>query len=440
MRLTTLTLCLSILHLASPFNVEAKPVVRTLSERAKITALKDVGLALFRIKSNAVTPAQAAMFRTRLAYDLTGMSFLNVSVTDDGSALDGTIVGEFSAGRINSLIRSRTGETLVKISIVHKLNFETPAGVKEASHLLVDKIARAMPYRGFLTKKIDDDVYEMNLGSRQGILKGQRFRAFDFSTAEFASLKLDLGEIQVIAIAEDTSTVEILSGDSVGTYSKIGFAENTRGMVSSSQMETRGYAYLGGMLLSVNSAGEAPYSDRGYDFTTTPGFLVGGGWGRFSLRAALAQAKGKDIDFVFTEILGHVEIYEKVSGLNRYTIRAGARFARMGVSTKASLVTPIATTMSLSPSAEARVDRVIGGPVRGFAQADANYPVFVTGADLSALIFSYGLGVNAGLSLDLSRIFIDLGGRYHTYRRPIVGSNAVQEGFAEYFAHVGARF
>ncbi len=440
MRLTTLTLCLLLLVPLFSYDAIAKPAAGRLEERAKLTSLRNVGLGVFRINSGAVTPAQAALFRVRLANDLTTKSFLNVSTEADSALLDGSINGEIAYGRINALIQSKSGETLAKISIVRRFDLSTPAGMKEASLLVVDEIARVMPYRGFLTKKIEDDVYEMNLGSRQGILKGQRFRAFDLAHSEFGSEKQDLGEIQVTAVADDTSTVEILSGDSVGAFAKIGFAENVRGMVTATHSDTRGYAFVGGTLLSVSAAGDAPTVDRGYNFSTTPGFLVGFGWNRFSFRASLAQAKGTDIDFVFTEVLESFELYEKVRALNRFSIRAGGRVARMTVSTKASFVTPIASSLSLSPSVEARMDRIISGPVRAFAQIDAYYPIFVSGTDTSALISNYGVGLDVGLSLELSRLFIDLGGRYHTYRRPVDGPKAVQENFAEYYIDVGTRF
>jgi hypothetical protein len=90
---------------------------------------------------------------------------------------------------------------------------------------------------------------------------------------------------------------------------------------------------------------------------------------------------------------------------------------------------------------EARIDRIIRGPVRGFIDASAYFPIFVSGIDTGALLFSYGIGGDAGLSLDLSqRLFIDVGGRFHLIRRPVEGQSSVQENYTELFADLGFRF
>lgn len=113
----------------------------------------------------------------------------------------------------------------------------------------------------------------------------------------------------------------------------------------------------------------------------------------------------------------------------------------MSITTRRDVVTPLQSTTSVSPEFSARVDRVIKGPVKGFVAASAYFPTYVSGMDTSALLFSYGVGADAGLSLDLSqRVFLDVGARYHLIRRPVEGQTALNETYTEIFGQVGYRF
>ena len=414
------------------------------TDRARETALKKVGVATFISSDGSVKPETLTFLRDRLTSDLNSMSYLEATNSDEVSGNDGLITADVTAKKVFGSIQSRTGVSLAKFNAVQtpSIDVSTPAKISELSKALIDQVLRAMPYRAFVTKKLDYDVFELNIGTRHGVLTGQRFRVFDFAGMSFESAKRDLGEVQVIEAREDTSTIELLSGTMAALYGKVGFPENARGMVTSTQVETRGYAFIGAALLSASPAGDPQLLDRGYSFSSTPGFLLGGGWGRFGSRLLIAQAKSTDVDLVYIEGIANYEMHETTfGGLNKFSWNLGARLQRVGISTKASVTTTLESTTSLSPEAEARLERVLRGPVRAFVQLEAYYPIFVSGMTTSSLFFSFGVGGSAGLTLDLSqRLFIDAGARYRTIRRPVVDQSSLQESFTELFGDFGARF
>jgi hypothetical protein len=213
-------------------------------------------------------------------------------------------------------------------------------------------------------------------------------------------------------------------------------------MAIAQQIETRGYARFGGGLLNISGTGDPKVLDRAYNVSSAPGFIVGGGWNKWAVDVLFAQAKGEDTDLVYTEVIANNRIVDvPFGGLNRFSVWAGARIGRVSITTKRNIVTPLESTTSISSEFEARLDRVIKGPVRGFIDASAYFPIFVSGMDTGSFLFSYGIGGDAGLSLDLSqRLFLDVGARYHLIRRPVEGQTSVNETYTEIFGDIGYRF
>ena len=421
----------------------------------RITALRKIGLAPFSVKGR-ITSAQAEALTKQLANDMTAMSYIQAvpvagsvvksaraellkTVTTSG--LDGVIIAEVSPEKVSGLLLSRTGESLAPFALSRDVALGSDAQIKVISRAIVDEVARAIPYRGYITGRTKEGFYEINLGKNQGILKGQRFRVFDFATPSFASERIDKGEVKVVEASDSTALVEP-TGDEVQPYDKIGFNDQAHGMVAATQVETRGFAYVGGGLLNVSGTGDPKYLDQAYNISSAAAFKIGGGWKDFAVDLLFAQANGDQTGLTYIEVIGNDQVYEQsFGGINRFSVLVGGRVASVGISTKRGIVSPLASTTSISPEFEARLDRIIKGPVRGFVSASAYFPIYVTGIDTSAVIFSYGIGGDAGLSLDLSqRMFLDVEGRYHLIRRPVQGQTAVNETYTEFFADLGYRF
>lgn len=420
------------------------------------TAIRKVGVATFAA-SGGLAPDQAASLTRQLANDLTAMSYLEASAVS-GSAeksarspllkavndagLDGVLIGLVSPDGAKVTLLSRAGDVLATISLDRDVSLANDGQVKAVSRALVDEVARAIPYRGFVTRRVGQDQYEINLGKKQGLLVGQRFRLFDFAGGTFASPRQDICEVEVVEVSDSTAVIVPTGAADVKPFAKVGFNENARGMSVPQQVETRGYARFGGGLLNISGTGDPKYVDRAYNVSSAPGFLLGGGWNKWVVDILFAQAKGEDTDLVYTEVIANNRLFETpFGGLNRFSVWAGGRVARVSITTKRNVVTPLESTTSISPEFEARLDRVIKGPVRGFIAASAYFPIFVSGMQTSALLFSYGIGGDAGLSLDLSqRLFLDVGARYHLLRRPVEGQTSVNETYTELFGDIGYRF
>jgi|GEM_PF-4826245 len=438
---------------AATVNVPAESVAPA-KRSPRESALRKVALAPFAARGG-ITPEQAASLTKQVANDVTAMSYWSATPIASGlmakaemlkatneAGLDGVIAGQVSPDNVKGWILSRSGDMLGSFSIDRDVQLSNDAQVKDLSRVIVDEVARAVPYRGFITGKKGDGLYELNLGKDHGILVGQRFRLFDFSAGTFGSAKVDLGEVQVVEVGETTSIVEPTGNTEVRPFAKIGFNENANGMSMPQQMETRGSVHVGGGLLNISGTGDPKYVDRAYNVSSTPGFLLGGGWGKFAIDVLFAQAKGDQTDLVYTEVIANDRLVDlPFGGLNRFSVWAGGRVALVNVTTKRNFVTPLASTTSVSPEFEARLDRIIKGPVRGFIDASAYFPIFVSGMDAGAILFSYGVGGDAGLSLDISqRLFLDVGGRFHLIRRPVEGQSSVYENYTELFTDLGFRF
>ncbi len=420
------------------------------------TALRKVGIATFGV-GGGLTADQAIALARQLTNDLTAMSYLEATQvsasSDKGSraellksvndaGLDGAITGAVTRDAVKITILTKSGEPISNLTVSREINLASEAQVKAVSRAIVDEIARNVPYRGFVTRRVGKDLYEINLGKKQGILVGQRFRLFEFSANTLSSERKDMAEAEVIEVSESTAVIEPTGSADVRLFSKVGFNENARGMTTSSQIETRGYARFGGGLLNVSGTGDPKYVNRAYNISSAPGLVIGGGYNKWAADVLFAQATGEDTDLVYLEGLISTRVYElPFGGLNKFSVLAGARMARVSVTTKRNIVTPLESTTSISPAFEARLDRIIKGPVRGYVGASAYFPIYVSGMDFSAIIFSYGIGGDAGLSLDLSqRLFLDVGARYHLIRRPVEGQTSVNETYTELVGAIGYRF
>jgi hypothetical protein len=446
-----------LMHSVSAGATSAPPA--DLARSPRETAVRRLGVVPFSVqKDSGIAPAQDDQLVRQVANDLSAMSYVDATPIDGSTKrsaraallksvadanLDGVLIGEVASDHFTGVILSRSGDTLAKFDLPLGSSLANESQVKAFSKAIIDEVARAIPYRGFVTRQTGDDRYEINLGKSQGILKGQRFRLFDFTTSSFKSDRRDMGEVEVVDVAESTATVEPTGlASEIKPFMKIGFNEKAHGMSIPQQVETRGFAVLGGGLLNISGSGDPKYVDRAYNVSSTPGFLLGGGWNKFSTEILFAQASGDQTDLVYTEILVDDQILETAfGGLNRFSVLAGGRINRVSITTKRGVVTPLESTTSVSPQLVARLDRIIKGPVRGFIDASAYFPIYVSGMQTSALLFSYGIGGDTGLSLDLSqRLFLDVGARYHLIRRPVEGQSSVQEILTEFFADLGFRF
>lgn len=417
---------------------------------ARETALRKLGVSV--AVGKGFTPAQADALSRQFANDMTAMSYSQVvpiagvgatalkAAADQG--LDGIVLTEVTITHISGTIVSLSGARLATFSFDRDVYLDNDAQVKAVSRKMVDEAARAIPYRGFITRALPGGRFEVNLGQSQGLMKGQRFRVFDFVGPSFASDHRDDGEVVVDEVGESSAVVESTGSKTIRPFDKIGFYEQAHGMDLPQLVQTRAYAYLGGGLLNISGAGDPAYVAQAYNISSTPAFLLGGGWGKVDLSVLFAQAHGDQTSLLYIEGIGNYQLYERpFGGLNKFSVWVGGRVASVSISVQRGMVSPLASTTSISPEGVARLDRLIKGPVSAFIAASAYYPIFVTGMDTSTLLFSYGVGGDAGLSLDLSqRLFFNVGGRYHLIRRPVQGQTAVQETYTELFADLGYRF
>lgn len=428
----------------------------------KETSLQTIGITPFFIQKSLgseVSPAQTIAVAKQVVAELSAKSYLKATyiegsglsaqareqlVSNLSSAnLDGAVTGDLSPEGVNFFVISKSGLRLGSGQVQVRLRLVKDATLKALASNIVDEIVRAIPYRGFLTREIEDGVFELNIGTDHGIAKGQKLRVFDFAESNLTSNKVDKGEVEVTEVTANTSTVEVTSNNhQVKPYYKVGFDERARGMVVNTQTPTRGYGLIGGQLISVTGTSDPNFADKSYNMKATPGLVLGLGWNKTSLRAILAQARNEDVDLVFTEIIGYYRLWEKMNGFNTFTLSAGARFARFGVTTKRTVTTPLESSTSLAPAIEGRLDRLISGPVRAFVAGNLYYPMFNTGNGAStALIFAYGAGGEIGAALDLTpRVSLEVGAKTHFIRRPVSGQSAVQERYSQVFADVIARF
>ena len=418
------------------------------------TAIRAIGITSFATR-DGISPEQAANLTKQVVNDLTAMSYLQgtaVTVSPASRAemlkavsdanLDGVLIGTVGPNGVKGSILSKDGGPLATYSVNREVQLGNDAQVKAVSRAIVDEIARTVPYRGFVTRKINEDQYEINLGKDQGILKGQRFRLFEFTNGKFGPDRADLGEVEVMETTASTSVVEPTGSNKVFLFTKVGHVENARGMATPEQIETRGYAKIGAGLLNISGTGDPKYVDRAYNISSTPGFLLGGGWGKYAIDVLFAQATGENTDLVYTEILFNKRVSESAfGGLNKFVFLVGARGARVNIATKKSVISALDSTTSISPEFQGRIERIIRGPVHGFIGLSAYFPIYVTGMSTSAIIFSYGIGAAAGLSLDISnRMAIDVGARSHYVRRPVDGQSSVSETYTELLGDIAYRF
>jgi hypothetical protein len=446
---------LTLLILATCSLVMAAPVRTAIPSRA--TALRKMGVETFSAKKNgAILQSQADQLTQVVIGDLSAMSYLeavSVSAPSGQSGrrellaavkaanLDGVITGTVDSNLFQALILSRDGEVLARISLNVPIKLGSEAQIRSASKAVVDEIAHSIPYRGFITGLTADNYYELNLGSDQGLLKGQRFHVFDFISANFTAARKDWGEAVVVSVTPTTALIEPSGSGEFPIFGKIGFNENAHGMSVAQQIETRGYVYLGGGFLNVNSTSDSKYSDRGYHIGSAPILLAGGGWGKIAGFVQMAAYSSAETDLVYTEGIVDTEVFQKPISANKFSVRVGGRLGTMGVSAKKGVVTNLQSTTSLSPDFVARIDRVIRGPLRGYVAVAAYVPLFVTGISTSALVSSYGIEANGGISFDLTqRLFIDAGARYIIFNRPVDGTNAVSETYTDAFGDLGYRF
>jgi hypothetical protein len=426
------------------------------------TALRTIGVAAISVQkslASEISEQQASDLAKQIAKELTAKSYLKANFVEGASAtpggreamtaamkannLDGTVLGVATPTGVNLTLWSRNGERLATSSVSSRLRLVNAAKLNELATSIVDEIVRMVPYRGFLVREVEDGVFELNLGSDHGLMKGQKLRVFDFSDFSLTSEKIDRGEIEVLEVQKETSIVETTSDNhQLKPFQKVGFDERARGMVVQTQTPTRGYAMIGGELISVTGTSDPNFADKSYNMKSTPGLVLGLGWNKTVFRAVLAQARNEDVDLVFTEVLGLYRLWEKQNGFNRFTFSVGGRLARFGVTTRKSVTTPLESSTSLSPVFDVGLERMISGPVHAFVGGNVYYPMLNSGnGSSSSVIFAYGAGGEIGAGIDFSpRITLEIGTKIHYIRRPVEGQSAVQERYSEIFADLIARF
>lgn len=436
--------------------------VSDANDSARETALRKIAITPFLVQkplNSEVTPQQAQELAQQISRELSLKSYFKSEVVEGSglsrsgreelvkrmraSDVDAVVTGALSQTGATFFMISKNGERLVSTEVPMRLRLVKPGTLKTLGSEIVDEIVRSVPYRGFLTKEIEDGVFELNIGSDLGVAKGQKFRVFDFGTSDLKSSRIDRGEVEVIEVQPGTSVVETTSNNhQLKPFMKIGFDEYARGMVVQTQTPTRGYGLIGGEMISVSGSSDPQFADRSYNMKSTPGLALGFGWNKTSIRAVLAQARNDDVDLVYTEVVGLYRLWDKTNGFNSYSLSAGARIARFGVTTRRAVITPLESSTSFAPAFDVRWDRLIGGPVHLFVGGNLYYPMFNSGNGAgSSFIFAYGAGGDFGASIDLSqRLSLDFGAKVHFIRRPIEGQSAVQERYSQLFADLIARF
>lgn len=426
------------------------------AQLSRATALGTIGVGSFADARGKRVESASSALTSAVVARLNARTYLKAKAT--GSVLSpaekqNTLKTAIAKAGVDGLLVGEVLEQDVRWSLVGPLGQELAGGKVEMPGLgekelaltadrIVDNVAASVPYRTFITKEIGPDVYEINMGSAGGFAKGQRLRVFDLEGADFKSKRVETGVVEVVAVQEWTAEVEAVSGfEKIKPFQKIAFEERARGMALPDPVPSRGWAALGGGLLTIASDSPAPaYDNKVYRVNSTPMFMLGLAYRKWELQAGFAQAQNTTEDLIFSEILLDREIWASGKALWNWRVLGGLRVANYMVTSDSVLGSQLESNMGASPRVSATIERYLGGPLSFLLGAEA-MPLMYYSKSSSNLLFSYGGGASAGLRFDFSpRIGLDITGRLQTFRRPVDGNSAVQERHSNVNAMLKVRF
>lgn len=357
------------------------------------------------------------------------------------ASVDGLLLAEVGDGDVRWNLIGSLGQ-VVTSGKVEAAGYSTDADLGLTADRIVDSVAASVPYRTYITREIGPDVYEINMGTAGGFLKGQRLRVFDFGGSDFKAKRTDTGVVEVVSVKEWTAEVEAVSGaEKIRPFQKIAFEERANGMALPEPPPSKGWVGLGGGMLTVASdSPAAAYDQKVFRLNSTPVLMFGLGYGKTELIAGFAQAQNTTEDLVFSEAILDRQMSGGGSGLWNWKFLAGLRFSSYMVTSDSVIRSQLESLTSLSPHLALAYEKYMGGPLYFLAGAEAMPLTYYSGNN-SNILFSYGAGVNLGLRFDFSRRWtFDVTGRMQTFRRPVDGSSAVQERHSNVNALIKLRF
>lgn len=300
---------------------------------------------------------------------------------------------------------------------------------------IVTDVLRTIPYRGFVTRRLNEKTYEINLGSDHGIQPDQKLRIWEFedSGPTFESKMSAVADVIVTETKAQSSVVEVDSdSDENLVFGKIGFVEMSRGMMSEPPPNRARLRVAAEQISFSGDSSDPLFADRVFSLSSAQGLALGLSWRKFSLQGLFAQGRATGYDLGYFEVRIKNQVWEKSLGWGHVSASIGLQASRFNQTSKSDAIRTAASDR-YSPTLALDVDRTLRSGLGAFAGLEIDYPVLNNAT--SSFLFSYATAVRGGITYQVNpRLGIDVGARRRIGRMPVVEETAVQEHLTEVFA------
>lgn len=362
----------------------------------------------------------------------------DIAAVTKRTSTDGILVFQIGLEQIDGYLAAASGRRIRTFQFKYKVGeLEEKNAVSVIADRLIEGVVGAIPYRGYVTSSEKVGTATVNLGTNHGIKEGDIFKLFEFRRPSFHSTHKLLMEVVVKKVVGPTeSQIQILPSASKDTriepFSKVSFSlakTTTVAATDHSVVSGRWWFEFGGELNSFSAEAAAPkYETRVFKVNGAPFGYAAMGNDVLTFRGAFGSGRSDRETLTFIDGQATYGAYQFGGAQSAWTVGAGARVFMITVSPNVGVVSSLESTMLVSPMAELKYQYVPRGRIRLVGTVEVFWPIYTTGAQVSALIFAFGAGAGGGLQLAITNKFgIEVFGKLRYLRRPIDGQSGVQE-------------
>jgi hypothetical protein len=153
-----------------------------------------------------------------------------------------------------------------------------------------------------------------------------------------------------------------------------------------------------------------------------------GGNDVLTMRGAFGSGRSDTETLSFFDVQSTYAIFQLGGAQSAWTLGAGGRVFMITVTPNPGMLSALESTILVSPMAELKYLYVPRGRIRLSGIVEVFWPIYTTGAQVSALIFAFGAGGGVGMQIAVTEKFgIEVTGKLRYLRRPIDGQSGIQE-------------
>ncbi len=428
-----------------------------ISSNARELSVRTVGVAKISVLPAArkfVPKDLETRLNERLVQALAAKTYFEPQATDESFDLktrasdiaaaskkestDGMLVFQIDLEQIDGYLAAASGRRIRTFQFKYRIGeLEEKNAVSVLADRLIEGVVGAIPYRGFVTASDKGGIAIVNLGTKHGIKEGDILELFEFRRPSFHSTHQLLMEVTVKKVnGPAESQVQILPTASKDTriepFSKVSFSLSKTTTVAAtdhSVVSGRWWFEFGGELNSFSADAAAPkYESRVFKIIGAPFGYAAGGNDVLTFRGAFGSGRSDVETLTFIDAQATYAIYQFGGVQSAWTVAAGARVFTIAVAPNPGIVSTLESTMLVSPIAEFKYQYVPRGRIRLVGTVEVFWPIYTTGAQVSALTFAFGAGAGGGLQVAITNKFgMEVFGKLRYLRRPIDGQSGVQE-------------